>query len=77
MTFDITLVPLIEKGGRYFVKDGASIRFNRGWKNKAALDEWFLARQVVGQLDWRCGGVFRMRGVPYDLEIVDRLGEPC
>jgi len=75
MTFDYRLVPELKKGGRYFVKSGATTKFNRGFPHKKALDEWFLMLQVVGQLDWRAGSVFRIRGVPSDLVIVNRMGE--
>lgn len=75
--FDFRLVPEIAKGARYFVRAGASTKFNRGFKTKAAVDDWFLMLQVVGQLDWRAGSVFRIRGIAHDLHIVNRRGEPC
>lgn len=77
MKFDVTLVPLLPKGGRYFVRCGASTAMNRGWKKRAEVDAWFARLHAYGWLDWRVGSVFRLHGLPVDLLIVNRKGERC
>lgn len=59
-------------GLRWFIKRGATTWFNRGFRTKARASDWINDHGPA--LDWRCGYVFRLRGDPRDIDIVDRHG---
>lgn len=59
-------------GLRWFIKRGATTWFNRGFRTKARASAWINDHGPA--LDWRCGYVFRLRGDPRDIDIVDRHG---
>lgn len=71
--FTYEMVPLCQSRARYFVRRGATTKFNRGFRNKKELDNWFDALHACGALDWRVGNLFRLRGDDLDMEIVGRM----
>ena len=70
--FSFEEVPLQDKC-RWFVRRGATTKFNRGFRTKVEADGWINAFGC--RLDWRAGYVFRLRGEDVDMAIVDRRGE--
>ncbi|WP_338924469.1 hypothetical protein V0M98_33175 (plasmid) [Pseudomonas silesiensis] len=69
--FSYTQVPLQNKC-RWFVKHGATTRYDRGFRSKAEADAWINA--FGRHLDWRAGYVFRLKGGQYDISVIDRQG---
>lgn len=60
-------------GLRWFVlRDGALPFPDRGFKTKARASAWIDAHAEAHELDWRVGYLFRLRGDPRDVSIVDR-----
>ena len=57
---------------RWFVRRGATTRFDRGFRSKGDASNWINA--FGSRLDWRVGFLFRLRGDDADIEIVDRQG---
>jgi hypothetical protein len=62
------------KPRRYFVRTGAHTCFENGFSNKDQAAQFIKEAQAEYGLDWRVGWLFRLRGIVYDLEIVDRAG---
>lgn len=58
---------------RWFVKHGATTRFDRGFRSKAEADAWINA--FGKDLDWRAGYVFRLKGLDRDISVIDRQGQ--
>lgn len=71
MLFRAESIP-VQKRCRWFVKRGPTTWFDRGFRSKSDASNWIDAHG--SHLDWRCGFVFRLRGEPTDIEIVDRMG---
>lgn len=71
MKFSFQWVPEKAKGTRWFVKYGATTKYNRGFKTKDQAREWIDALEGI---DWRVGFLFRLRGDDYNVEVVDRMG---
>ena len=69
--FSFAEVPCQDKC-RWFVRRGASTKFNRGFRSKNEADTWI--NSMGYRLDWRAGYVFRLRGDDVDMAIVDRRG---
>ncbi len=69
--FSFEEVPLQDKC-RWFVRRGATTKFNRGFRSKDEANGWINA--LGRRLDWRTGFVFRLRGDGVDMAIVDRRG---
>ena len=69
--FSFQEVPLQDKC-RWFLRRGATTKFNRGFRSKSDADAWIDA--MGRRLDWRAGYVFRLRGDSVDMAIVDRRG---
>lgn len=61
-----------QKRCRWFVRRGASTRFDRGFPSKSDASNWIDA--FGSRLDWRAGFLFRLRGDDTDIEIIDRAG---
>lgn len=70
--FSYTQVPLQNKC-RWFVKHGATTRYDRGFRSKVEADAWINA--FGHHLDWRAGYVFRLKGGQYDISVIDRQGQ--
>lgn len=58
---------------RWFVRRGATTRYDRGFRSKSDANNWINA--LGTRLDWRAGFVFRLRGDDTDVMIVDRAGD--
>lgn len=69
--FSFSEVPQ-QKRCRWFVRRGATTRFDRGFRSKDDAGNWIAA--FGSRLDWRVGFLFRLRGDNTDIEIVDRQG---
>lgn len=57
---------------RWFVRRGATTRFDRGFRSKDEASNWIDS--FGSRLDWRVGFLFRLRADNTDIEIVDRRG---
>ncbi|MGE4074923.1 MAG: hypothetical protein AB7F22_05190 [Reyranella sp.] len=66
-----------QKGNRWFVQHGARTYYGHGFRSKAEADEWIDAHRRAGLMDWRVGYRFRLRGNNFDVQIVNRHGEPA
>jgi hypothetical protein len=64
---------IVDKGARWFLKEGADTSFLRGFTSKEYASLWIesLGRKV----DWRAGFTFRLRDGNSDLSIVNRTGK--
>ncbi|MBN3777025.1 hypothetical protein G3O06_05500 [Burkholderia sp. Ac-20345] len=70
--FNFASVPQ-QKRCRWFVRQGATTRFDRGFRSKEAASKWIDA--FGPSLDWRVGFRFRLKGDVTDVEIIDRQGQ--
>lgn len=70
-SFTFSSVPL-QKGCRWFVKKGATTRYDRGFRSKGEADQWIATFREV--MDWRAGYVFKLRDDSEIIEIRDRTG---
>ncbi|WP_413460734.1 hypothetical protein [Herbaspirillum huttiense] len=70
--FDFNEVPM-QKRCRWFVRHGATTKFDRGFRAKADADNWINAMR--SRIEWRAGFVFRLEGDSVDMSIVDRSGK--
>lgn len=57
---------------RWFVRRGATTKFDCGFPSKADASNWING--LGSRLDWRTGFMFRLRGDDQDIFIVDRFG---
>ena len=69
--FTFGLVPL-QKGCRWFVRYGATTKYDRGFVSKSEADDWIKA--LGHHVDWRSGFAFQLKGDPYQVAVVDRKG---
>lgn len=69
--FNFAEVPM-QSGCRWFVRHGATTRFDRGFRSKNDASNWIDA--MTSRLEWRAGFVFRLRSDYADVAIVDREG---
>ncbi|WP_321820731.1 MULTISPECIES: hypothetical protein [unclassified Burkholderia] len=70
-TLNINMIP-VQKRCRWFVRQGATTHFMRGFRSKGDASNWIDA--FGSSLDWRAGFRFRLKGDAQDIEIVDRQG---
>jgi hypothetical protein len=70
--FSFSQVPSQNKC-RWFIKHGATTRYDRGFRSKAQADAWISA--FGKDIDWRAGFVFRLKGLNADISVVDRKGQ--
>lgn len=72
MNFKYLWVPEKRKGCRYFVRYGATTKFNKGFNTKQEASQWI---EALEGLDWRVWFRFRMKGDSYDVIVVNRRCE--
>jgi hypothetical protein len=85
MTNQITLVEKLSilmpssQIHRVFLKVGDHIIKTKGFGSKALASSWIYSFQEGNhglRLDWRVGGLFRLRGYEIDLQMVNKDGKP-
>lgn len=69
--FSFSEVPQ-ESRARWFLKRGATTKFDRGFASKDSADKWINA--FGARLDWRAGYSFQLRGDSVEMSVVDRQG---
>lgn len=70
-TLNINSIPM-QKRCRWFVRQGATTHYARGFRSKDGASSWIDS--FGPSLDWRVGYRFRLKGDTQDIEIVDRHG---
>jgi len=70
--FTYSQVP-IQGNCRWFLRRGATVKYDRGFRSKQGASEWIDSLGV--ELDWRAGFTFRLKGDSTHMEIVNRQGE--
>lgn len=60
---------------RWFVRRGAIVDLERGFRTKAQASDWIEEFGIA--LDWRSGFAFQLKGDDVLIEIVDRDGKPA
>jgi hypothetical protein len=68
----IDSILLVEKGARWFVRPGGGSTLDRGFRSILEASEWIDSHGDA--LLWRVGYLFRIKGYPVDVEIVNRNG---
>jgi hypothetical protein len=63
------------KTKRYFVRTGEYVSHDNGFATKAQASDFIKLAEAEFGRDWRAGWLFRLRGIEYNLEIVDRQGK--
>lgn len=70
--FNYNSVPL-QGNCRWFVRRGATVKYNRGFRSKEDASNWIDA--FGPSLNWRAGFTFQLKGDAVAMEIVNRKGE--
>lgn len=72
MNFSYQWVPTAPKGARYFVKYGATTKFNKGFSTREQVIDWI---ENLEHIAWRVGFCFRIKGDEHQVSVVTRKGE--
>lgn len=65
----------IQKRNRYFWKNGATTKYNEGFRSKEECDIWINSKRDELLFDWRCGFMVKFRKLEHPLILVNRKGE--
>jgi hypothetical protein len=72
-----TLAPrgYIQKGNRYFLKWGATTKYNQGFRSKQDFCNWIDEKRDEYGFDWQAGALVKFKQFDQPFLLVDRSGK--